>query len=149
MVIKSDGDYLGFSMEKLLLLSFLVTLSLRGFSQVVERDTIDNDQVYIVEEEMARFQGGDIYTFRKWAMQHLKYPESARRMGVQGRVIVQFIVSEEGNVENVKVFRSLDPACDEEAVKVIRNSPKWQPGKSKGKFVKQQFVMSIIFKLGK
>ena len=110
-------------------------------------DSIKNEEpIFIAVDENAKFQGGDINTFRNWLMTHVKYPETARKMGIQGRVIAQFVVNTEGNVEKVKILRSLEPDCDAEVVRVIRNSPKWTPGKKDGKNVKQQFVSPVIFK---
>lgn len=112
-----------------------------------EDKVVQEEPVFVVVEENATFQGGDINTFRSWVMEHTRYPESAREMGIEGKVIVQFVVNSQGNVENVKVLRELDPACDAEAIKVIKSSPKWTPGKQGGKAVKQQFVLPIVFKL--
>ena len=110
-------------------------------------DSIKNEEpIFIAVDENAKFQGGDINTFRNWLMTHVKYPETARKMGIQGRVIAQFVVNTEGNVEKVKILRSLEPDCDAEVVRVIRNSPKWTPGKKDGENVKQQFVSPVIFK---
>lgn len=112
-----------------------------------KEEVIQEEQVYFVVEENATFQGGDLNTFRTWVMEHTKYPESAREMGIEGKVTIQFVVNSSGHVENVKVLRELDPACDQEAVRVIKSSPKWIPGKQGGRAVKQQFVLPIMFKL--
>ena len=112
-----------------------------------EDKVVQEEPVFVVVEENATFQGGDINTFRNWVMEHTRYPESAREMGIEGKVIVQFVINSGGNVESVKVLRELDPACDAEAIKVIKSSPKWVPGKQGGKAVKQQFVLPIVFKL--
>jgi periplasmic protein TonB len=114
---------------------------------IKEKDVVQEDPIFVVVEENATFQGGDINTFRNWVMEHTRYPESAREMGIEGKVIVQFVVNSQGSIENVKVLRELDPACDAEAIKVIKSSPKWVPGKQGGKSVKQQFVLPIVFKL--
>jgi periplasmic protein TonB len=110
-------------------------------------DVVQEEPVFVVVEENATFQGGDLNTFRTWVMEHTKYPESAREMGIEGRVIVQFVINSTGHIENVKVLRELDPACDQEAIRVIKSSPKWVPGKQGGRAVKQQFVLPIVFKL--
>jgi periplasmic protein TonB len=112
-----------------------------------EDKVVQEEPVFVVVEENATFQGGDINTFRSWVMEHTRYPESAREMGIEGKVIIQFVINSAGNVENVKVLRELDPACDAEAIKVIKSSPRWVPGKQGGKAVKQQFVLPIVFKL--
>lgn len=76
------------------------------------------------------FYGGDIGTFTEWVNKNLVYPHEAGC--AHGRVIVQFIVDETGNVGDVKVIRGIDPAFDAEAVRVVSSSPKWTPGKNGG-----------------
>jgi len=118
--------------------------------KITKKDTIttkDTTKVFVIVDENAKFQGGDINTFRDYIMQHTKYPAEARKKGIQGRVIVQFVVDLDGSVTRVKVLRSLETECDVEAVRVIQSSPKWEPGIYKGAKVKQQFVLPIVFKL--
>jgi TonB family protein len=106
-------------------------------------------QVFIVVEKNASFQDGDLETFRAWVLQNLKYPESAAKKGIQGKVILSFIVETDGSVTEVKVLRAVDPSLDEEAVRTIKSSPAWVPGRQAGKSVAQQFTMPIAFKLSK
>jgi periplasmic protein TonB len=115
--------------------------------EIKHDEVVQEEPVFVVVEENATFQGGDINTFRTWVMEHTRYPESAREMGIEGKVIVQFVINSNGSIEKVSVLRELDPACDAEAIKVIKSSPKWVPGKQGGKPVKQQFVLPIVFKL--
>jgi periplasmic protein TonB len=107
------------------------------------------EQVFVVVEENATFMGGDLESFRAWILEHLKYPESAAEMGIEGKVILSFVINSKGTVENTKVLRGVDPALDQEAIRVIQSSPKWVPGKQGGKAVKQQFTIPIAFKLQK
>ena len=71
----------------------------------------------------------------------------ARESGIQGRVFVTFVVERDGSVTDVRVLRGIGGGCDEEAIRVIKNMPKWNPGKQRGKSVRVQFNMPILFKL--
>ena len=106
-------------------------------------------QVFVVVEKNASFQGGDLETFRAWVLQNLKYPESAAKSGVQGKVTLSFIVEMDGSVNEVKVLRGVDPSLDEEGIRVIKSSPAWIPGRQAGKSIAQQFTIPIAFKLSK
>jgi protein TonB len=77
----------------------------------------------------------------------LKYPEIAAENGIQGKVFVQFAVNAKGEVTDVVVVRGVDPALDAEAVRVIKSSPKWAPGKQRGRPVKVQFTFPVVFVL--
>ena len=117
--------------------------------QKVDKVVVEVEQVFVVVEENATFMGGTLETFRAWILEHLKYPESAAEMGIEGKVILSFIINSKGVVENTKVLRGVDSALDQEAIRVIQSSPKWIPGKQGGKAVKQQFTIPIAFKLQK
>jgi TonB family protein len=105
------------------------------------------EQVYNVVEKMPSFPGGDEARI-DFMMKNLKYPEQAKKNGVQGKVFVTFIIETDGSLTNVKVMRGIGAGCDEEAVRVIKLMPKWTPGIEKGKPVKVQFVLPIKFALG-
>ncbi len=77
----------------------------------------------------------------------MKYPQDARDKDIQGKVIVQFVINTEGNVDRIKILNSLNPSCDAEVIKIIRSSPKWVPGKMGGKVVNQMFVIPVVFSL--
>jgi len=85
----------------------------------------------------------------KWVYHYLKYPESAVKEGVQGRVLVDFIIDEKGKLTDVKVLRGVDSRLDAEAVRVIEGSPNWRPGYVKGKKVKSEMSLWIEFRLEK
>ncbi|NEW84517.1 MAG: M56 family metallopeptidase [Mariniphaga sp.] len=106
-----------------------------------------NEQVFIVVEQQASFQGGDVDTFRNWVTKNLKYPDIAIKNGISGKVYVQYAVNSIGEVVDVKVIRSVDPSLGAEAVRVISSSPKWEPAKQRGEKVKQQFTIPIAFAL--
>ena len=89
------------------------------------------------------------YFLEKWVYQYLKYPKYAVENGIQGRVLVDFVIDEDGNVKDVKVSRSIHTALDEEAVRVISASPKWRPGRHRGKKVKVALTVPVDFRLEK
>ena len=106
---------------------------------------VQEEKVFIIVEEQASFQGGDVNTFREWVMANIKYPVVAAENGITGKVYVQYAVNSKGDVVDVKVVRGVDPSLDKEAVRVIMSSPKWEPGKQGGVKVKQQFTIPISF----
>jgi protein TonB len=77
----------------------------------------------------------------------IQYPVVAEENGVQGRVIVTFVVERDGSITDVKVVKSVDPSLDREAVRVVRSMPKWTPGKQKGDAVRVKYTMPVTFRL--
>lgn len=111
-------------------------------------EEIQEEEVFYIVEDMPTFNGGDPATeFRKYIAQNLRYPEIAAENGISGRVIVQFAVNKTGQVVDAVVVRSVDPALDKEAIRVVMSSPKWTPGKQRGKAVKVLFTFPINFVL--
>ena len=104
-------------------------------------------EVFQVVEEMPEFPGG-MGECMKWLGQNIKYPADAKEKGVQGRVIVQFVVEKDGTIVNAKVVRGVDPDLDAEALRVVNQSPKWKPGKQKGEAVRVKYTLPIMFRLG-
>jgi len=115
-------------------------------SDVVEKFEAEEVPFTIVEVKPV-FMGGDENTFTKWVSEKIVYPNEAKEKGIQGRVILQFLVKEDGSVANVKVVRGVDKALDMEAARVVLSSPKWSPGKQKGKNVAVRYTFPVIFKL--
>jgi TonB family protein len=106
------------------------------------------EDLYYIVDEMPTFNGGEAgVEFRKYIADNLKYPKIAAENRVSGRVIVQFTVNTEGQVVNAVVVRSIDPALDKEALRVILSSPKWTPGKQDGKETNVLFTFPINFVL--
>ena len=95
------------------------------------------------------FNGGDIDEFAKWINARLVFPEKAKEEGITGRVMVQFIVLEDGSVSNVRVIKSAHPILDKEAVRLVSSSPKWEPGMVDGKPVNVAMTHSVSFMLVK
>ena len=105
------------------------------------------EEVFFIVEDMPKFQGGGKEKFREWIAKNLQYPPIAAENGISGRVFVQFAVNAQGEVVDVKVVRGVDPALDKEAVRVVKSSPRWTPGKQRGRPVKVQFTFPIVFVL--
>jgi protein TonB len=105
------------------------------------------DEIFLIVEESATPDGG-MAAFYKYVGKKMKYPSQARRMGIEGRVFVEFVVDKDGTLISVKAIKGIGAGCDEEAVRVIKNHPKWTPGKQRGQAVKQKIVLPIVFKLG-
>ena len=103
------------------------------------------NQVFLVVEKMPKFKGGNIKKFVKWAQKNVKYPASAKESPITGTVEVSFVVNTAGQVEDVTVEKSLDPALDEAAISVVKSSPAWTPGKQRDKNVKVSFKIPIKF----
>ena len=93
------------------------------------------------------FQGGDANTFSRWVNENLVYPKEAAENKIQGRITLQFTVSETGKVTNAKVLRGVDPLLDKEALRIIELSPDWTPGKANGRNVPVTFTFPVIFQL--
>jgi protein TonB len=85
--------------------------------------------------------------FLTYLAKNLRYPDDARENDIQGKVIVKFIVTETGDIDSVQVIKGIGGGCDEEAVRVIKNMPRWKPGTQKGKPVKVYFTQAITFNL--
>jgi periplasmic protein TonB len=107
----------------------------------------DVDQIFSVVEEGAEPKGG-MPAFYKYVGEKIKYPAQARRMGVEGRVFVEFVVNRDGSIVDVRSIKGIGAGCDEEAVRIVQSAPAWKPGKQRGKAVRQKMVIPIIFKLG-
>jgi protein TonB len=105
------------------------------------------DGIYSAVDIMPTFKGGDINKFREWVQKKTKYPEEATINGVQGKVYITFIVENDGTVSNVRVAKGVDPLIDNEAVKAVKSSPKWSPGKLRGITVRVSYIIMLDFQL--
>ena len=102
---------------------------------------------FVSVEEKPTFNGGDANDFAKWVNQNIQYPTVAQEKGVEGRVVLGFVVDENGQVKDVKVLKGVDPALDAEAVRVVSASPKWAAGKQNGQAAKVSYTFPVVFKL--
>jgi len=105
------------------------------------------DEIFTVVEQQPTPNGG-MAAFYKYVGKNLKYPAQARRMGIEGKVFVQFVVDKDGSITDVQSVKGIGAGCDEEAVRVIKGATKWKPGKQRGRPVKVRMILPITFKLG-
>jgi protein TonB len=110
---------------------------------VVDPPVIAENKILIYVEQMPQFIG----SMEEYLGNNLHYPESARTNNIDGRVIVQFVVNEDGSVSGVQLVRGIGGGCDEEAMRMVSGMPKWKPGKQNGKPVKVLFTLPIKFVL--
>lgn len=114
------------------------------FSQAPEEE--DVDEIFTIVEDQPEFPGG-MAAFYEYVNKRMKYPSQARRMGIEGRVYVEFIVDKDGSVTNVRAVKGIGAGCDEEAERVLAAVPKFKPGKQRGRPVRVKMVLPIYFKL--
>ena len=105
------------------------------------------EEIFMIVEEKALPKGG-MSSFYKYVGANLKYPTKARKMGIEGRVVIECVVDKDGSLNNFKVVKGIGGGCDEEAIRVLKSSPKWNPAKQRGKAVKYRMYVPIAFKLG-
>ena len=112
----------------------------------VEEEEVEEQQIFQVVEEMPEFPGG-MGECMKFLGKNIKYPTISQENGVQGRVIVQFVVNRDGSIVDPVVVRGVDPYLDKEALRVIATMPKWKPGKQRGKAVRVKYTVPVMFRL--
>jgi protein TonB len=105
------------------------------------------EEVFFIVEDMPKFRGKSYDQFRTYIAENLRYPEIAAENGISGRVFVQFTVNSKGSIVDVVVVRGVDPALDKEAIRVVKTSPTWTPGKQRGRPVNVRFTFPIVFVL--
>lgn len=120
-----------------------------GASAQTAKTNDDKNVVYTIPEVSPEFPGG-IEALVQFINDNLKYPAEAEQMGVQGKVFIEFIIDTDGKISVAEVIRSSGHEClDEEALRVIRQMPKWKPGKQKGKNVRCKYRIPITFRLSR
>ena len=118
----------------------------KGKTTQTRKDTATDDKVYEVCEQMPIFEGGDA-ALLKYLTDSVKYPELAKKHGVQGRVVIGFIVEKDGSLTDVKVLRHVDIALDAEALRVVKGMPKWIPGCQDEQLVRVRYNVPVSFRL--
>ena len=113
----------------------------------LEDKTESGDDIYFVVEDMPTFNNRSSDAFRIYIQENLRYPVEAQRKGIQGRVFVQIDIDENGEVKNAKVVRGVDEILDNEALRVVRASPRWRPGLQRGQPITVRFTFPIVFQL--
>lgn len=104
----------------------------------------DEDQVFVIVEKKAEFPGGQ-KNLMEYLRENIKYPEKALDKSLEGRVYVKFTIKKDGSIDEIKVIRSADPILDEEAIRVVKNMPKWIPAQHNGKDVNSTYTLPITF----
>ncbi|MBX2842783.1 MAG: energy transducer TonB [Flammeovirgaceae bacterium] len=112
-----------------------------------EPEEVVNDFVDIAEVNAEPAKGWS--KFYKYIKKNIKYPNQARKLGVEGKVYIQFIVNTDGTLSDIHIMRGIGTGCDEEAIRILENSPKWNPGKQRGRPVRQRMVFPLHFRLGR
>lgn len=106
----------------------------------------EQNKVFDVVEQQPQFPGG-MGALNQWLGSNIKYPAMAAENGIEGRVIVQFVVERDGSVSGVHVVRGVDPSLDKEATRVVAQMPKWIPGKQNGSAVRVKYTVPVTFRL--
>ena len=114
---------------------------------LVQEEVVESDEPFVIVEHMPSFQGGGNAEFRAWVQKNVVYPAIALENGLQGRVLMEFVVEKDGTVGGVKILTSPDRSLSEAAAKTVLSSPKWTPGKQRGILVRVKFTIPIDFKL--
>lgn len=111
-----------------------------------EDEEEEEEEIFMVVEDQPQFPGGE-EARQRFLEENLRYPQMAREAGIQGTVFVTFVVEPDGSVTNVEILRGIGGGCDEEAIRVVRQMPSWEPGRQRGQAVRVQFNMPIRFRL--
>ncbi len=106
----------------------------------------EENTIFMIVEQPATPPGG-MAAFYKYVAKEINYPKMARRLHVEGKVYVQFVVDKDGSLTDIKVVKGIGSGCDEEAIRVIKKAPKWNPGKQRGRPVRQRMSIPLIFQL--
>lgn len=119
---------------------------LKAKEVIADEKPKEEEKPFDIVEQMPTFPGGD-GKLMEWLSKNIKYPAVAEENGVQGRVIVRFVVGKDGSISNASVVRSVDPALDKEALRVVKAMPRWIPGKQNGAAVPVWFTLPVTFQL--
>lgn len=107
----------------------------------------EDDDFFIIVEDMPKFQGGNLDQFRRWVSSKIQYPDEAQKKKIQGTVVISFIIEKDGSVTIDKILESPDPLLDQEIIRVVSSSPKWEPGRQRDEAVRVKFTLPINFAL--
>ena len=110
------------------------------------KHVVEETKIFTVVEQMPMYPGGD-GALMGYLRDNIHYPTVAAENGVQGRVVVGFVVERDGSITDVKILRGVDPSLDREAMRVVKNMPKWTPGKQNGSAVRVKYQVPVSFRL--
>ncbi len=132
-------------MKKLIL---LVAVAIFCGTSAMAQSVVEDDEIFVVVENSPEFPGGNDSLYA-YIGRNIKYPEAAKKEKIQGRVFVTFVIEKDGQVSSAKILRDIGGGCGEEAIRVVKNMPKWKPGTQRGNPVRVQFNLPIMFQLEK
>ena len=132
-------------MKKLIL---LVVVALFCSTSVMAQTEVEDDAIFVVAENAPEFPGGSDSLYA-YIARNIKYPETAKKEKIEGRVFVTFVIEKDGQVSSAKILRDIGGGCGEEAIRVVKSMPKWKPGTQRGNPVRFQFNLPVSFLLGK
>ena len=132
-------------MKKLILLAAVAIFC--GTSAMAQ-SVVEDDEIFVVVENSPEFPGGNDSLYA-YIGRNIKYPEAAKKEKIQGRVFVTFVIEKDGQVSSAKILRDIGGGCGEEAIRVVKNMPKWKPGTQRGNPVRVQCNLPIMFQLEK
>ena len=104
------------------------------------------EKIFVAVEQPAEFPGGPA-AMMKWLSNNIRYPEAAQANGIHGRVVVKFVVEKDGSIGSPSIVKGVDRDLDQEALRVVKRMPKWQPGKNNGQPVRSYFNLPVTFRL--
>ena len=110
-------------------------------------EVIDDDIPFVKVEQMPSFMGGDLMTFRSWAMKQVRYPQIAIENNITGRVLLSFVIEKDGSLTNIQVLQTPDESLSNEAIRIMKLSPKWTPGMQRGQVVRVKYTLPLEFRL--
>ena len=113
----------------------------------VQEEVIEEDQPFVKVEQMPSFQGGDLMTFRNWVQSKVRYPQIAQENGISGRVLMSFVIEKDGTLTNIQVLQAPDRSLSDEAMRVLKQSPKWKPGKQRNQTVRVKYTLPVDFRI--
>ena len=113
----------------------------------IKEEVIEDDQPFLIAETMPSFQGGDLNAFRAWVQQNVRFPQIALENGIQGRVVLSFVIEKDGRLTNIQVLQSPDRSLSDEAIRVLSKSPKWSPGKQRNQVVRVKYTLPVDFRV--
>ena len=109
----------------------------------VEEENLEDDQPFVKVEQMPSFMGGDLMTFRNWVQSKVRFPQIAQENNISGRVLLMFVIERDGSLTNIQVLQTADSSLSDEAIRVLKTSPKWTPGKQRNQSVRVKYTLPI------
>ena len=117
-------------------------------STKIQSQKSEENTPYIMVEKMPTFQGGDLNVFRNWVQSKIQYPKEAMEKGIMGRVVCSFVVEKDGSLTDFDILQSPDKSLADEVVRILKTSPKWEPGEQRGEKVRVKYAVPIVFSIG-